>query len=198
MKIHQFGYVSNILSIARVLLVIPVYYFLNMQSATGNVFAVLVMCLAALTDLFDGMLARRLNQKSDLGRILDPVADKIAIAIVGFVLYKLRDLPLWFLGLAILRDVTIILLSFFLVARTRVMVESNMIGKITAGVLAFLLIVYTLDWQAAKLVALWASVAMIAISSASYLRKLAVLSRKKPDRSASLSKTSHEKKERVT
>ena len=97
MKIQEIFHMSNLLSIARIVLLIPIYYLLNLQTPKGNYLAVIVMVIAAATDTFDGRLARRLNQVSDFGRILDPVADKIGISVIAVILVTTRDLPLWYL-----------------------------------------------------------------------------------------------------
>ncbi|RMF63120.1 MAG: hypothetical protein D6743_11230, partial [Calditrichaeota bacterium] len=120
----------------------------------------------------DGKLARKLKQQSDLGRILDPIADKIAVALVAFLLVKLRDLPLWFLLLILARDLAILLAGLFLAVRSKIVVESNMIGKLTVSVIALMLILFTLRVDQAKWIFLWASVAMVVLSSISYAIKL--------------------------
>jgi len=73
--------IPNILTGFRILL-IPVFviiYYLPMQ--WGALVAALIFCIAGLTDLLDGYLARRLNQQTAFGAFLDPVADKIMVAV---------------------------------------------------------------------------------------------------------------------
>lgn len=90
--------VPNLLSLIRILL-IPVFGVLFYNGEP--LWAVVVLVISGLTDLFDGKIARRFNQVSELGKILDPVADKltqITIAIVIFlVLNKSQDPTMrWF------------------------------------------------------------------------------------------------------
>lgn len=79
--------IPNWLSFIRIAL-IPVFMVLFLK---GYVLpAVIIMALAALTDLFDGKIARKFNQVSNLGKLLDPIADKLsqmAIVIVLIVTY---------------------------------------------------------------------------------------------------------------
>ena len=170
-RAREFFYVSNLLSITRIFLAVPVYYFLSLETKTGNYLAVVTMLLAAATDNFDGRLARKLHQQSDLGRILDPVADKISMAIIAIMLVKTRNLPLWFLIFVVSRDLLILMVGLLISMRTKIVVESNKIGKITVCALGLVLVVYTLQINSAKAFFLWSSVALLIASSLSYFWK---------------------------
>ena len=90
--------VPNLLSLIRILL-IPVFGVLFYQGHIG--WAVIVLVISGLTDFFDGKIARRFNQISELGKMLDPVADKltqITIAIVIFLDFNKSTNPTmqWF------------------------------------------------------------------------------------------------------
>lgn len=90
--------VPNLLSLIRILL-IPVFGVLFYQGHIG--WAVIVLVFSGLTDFFDGKIARRFNQISELGKMLDPVADKltqITIAIVIFLEFNKSTNPTmqWF------------------------------------------------------------------------------------------------------
>lgn len=85
--------IPNLISVIRILL-IPVfaYLFYNDEKIT----AVVVLALSGLTDMFDGKIARRFNQISALGKVLDPVADKltqITIAVMLFIDFKTATNP---------------------------------------------------------------------------------------------------------
>lgn len=179
---REIFYISNLLSISRIVLLIPIYYFLRLQNATGNYLAVFVMILAAATDTFDGRLARRLNQVSDYGRILDPIADKICIGVIAVILVTIRDLPLWYVVLIISRDLAILLLGLLLAFKTKVVVESNIIGKVTVTALAIVVIAFSLGLDPIKWFFLWCSVVLVAASSVSYLMKMIPLLRKREER----------------
>ena len=72
--------IPNILSFLRILLITPfMILFLN-----GNyVWASLMIIISGLTDCVDGFIARKFNQVSEFGKILDPVADKLTLLAVG-------------------------------------------------------------------------------------------------------------------
>jgi cardiolipin synthase len=102
--------VANLLTLLRLLL-IPVFALLTVEERLAM--AVVVFVTAALTDMLDGLMARRLHQSTSLGRILDPVADKVLL-VTAFVILALpghsfRPIPLWVTVMVISRDVFIVL-----------------------------------------------------------------------------------------
>lgn len=80
--------VPNLLSLIRILL-IPVFGVLFYNGEA--LWAVVVLVLSGLTDLFDGKIARRFNQISELGKILDPVADKLTQITIAVVIFLVLD-----------------------------------------------------------------------------------------------------------
>jgi cardiolipin synthase len=102
---------ANQLTILRMLL-IPAFVILYLYGHRG--WALVTFFAAGITDLFDGLIARRTGQKTTLGAWLDPMADKLLL-VTMFVMLTLPDigsanrLPLWFTVLVISRDVAIVL-----------------------------------------------------------------------------------------
>ncbi|PYS73880.1 MAG: CDP-alcohol phosphatidyltransferase [Acidobacteria bacterium] len=107
--------VPNLLTIFRMVL-IPV--FVSLLFYQRFVLALAVFILAGITDGLDGLLARRFNQKSQLGTILDPIADKMMM-ITSFVVLSMRTvfpqpmpshlpIPFWVMIAVISRDVFIL------------------------------------------------------------------------------------------
>jgi cardiolipin synthase (CMP-forming) len=99
----------NLLTVLRGCAALPVA-----MAVRGNRFgvALAIVILAGLTDGLDGIIARKTGQTSDVGRLLDPIADK-TLLVVTFLAVSLpgagfEPLPLWLAGLAITRDVGII------------------------------------------------------------------------------------------
>jgi len=95
----------NLITIARVLL-IPVVAFLLLDHDYKLAFAVFMV--AAVGDWVDGFLARRLNQMSQLGAVLDPVADKMTMMIVAILMAAQGMLPIWLAVVIVLRDAVIV------------------------------------------------------------------------------------------
>ncbi|HEY0501817.1 MAG TPA: CDP-alcohol phosphatidyltransferase family protein [Kutzneria sp.] len=99
--------VPNLLSILR-LAGVPLFLWL-LLGPREDVWAIVVLALAAISDWLDGKLARWLNQASRLGALLDPAADRLYILATAFA-FVVRDiLPWWFFGLILLRDLLVTL-----------------------------------------------------------------------------------------
>jgi CDP-diacylglycerol--glycerol-3-phosphate 3-phosphatidyltransferase len=130
---------SNLISILRMLLVIPLFFLFS--SPKSNLLMIAGLCFFAyLTDLADGLIARQFGGETKLGRIIDPLADKVYI--IGFVLLLTFAgmLPLWFTLVVIARDVIIFSGGMYLRKQTGQLVQSNMLGKITIVSIGFTLI----------------------------------------------------------
>ena len=94
----------NWLTILRILL-IPVFATLLVYGRAG--LALLVFCLASLTDLLDGYIARSQGRQTRLGAFLDPMADKLLLT-SGFVtLTWLKVIPFWITAVVVSRDVVL-------------------------------------------------------------------------------------------
>src|SRR5271170_6525252 len=76
----------NILTVLRILLV-PVFAFaFALPGETARLFAFAIFCIAGVSDALDGLAARKLQASSDFGRMLDPIADKILVAVALMML----------------------------------------------------------------------------------------------------------------
>src|SRR5947209_20296804 len=95
----------NWLTVLRILL-IPVFVSLLVYRRPGTALA--VFCLASLTDLLDGYVARRGGSQSRLGAFLDPMADKLLLTASFVTLTYLRALPFWITAVVISRDVILV------------------------------------------------------------------------------------------
>ena len=106
--------VPNLLSLVR-LLVMPVVWF----DIVGDrpVRALVVLALLVSTDWIDGYVARRFDQVSRLGKVLDPISDRILIAIVVVALGVAGIVPWWALGAVLLRDVLVAAVGVTVLAR---------------------------------------------------------------------------------
>ncbi|WP_418059190.1 CDP-alcohol phosphatidyltransferase family protein [Pimelobacter simplex] len=94
--------VPNVISLLR-LLGVPLFLYLVL-GPEADVLALVVLMLSGVTDFLDGWLARKLDQQSELGRLLDPIADRLYIlaVVVGLAM---RDIIPWWLALSLpLRD----------------------------------------------------------------------------------------------
>jgi len=95
------------LTLLRIFLTVPVVIGLSLQNETLNWVCVGLFYLASITDYYDGYLARRFNAVTNLGKFLDPVADKILVSSVLIVLVALKKIDIWMVILFIGRDTLI-------------------------------------------------------------------------------------------
>lgn len=132
-------HLPNLLSIVRALLALPAVFAIwaGMDGA-----AVAVLAVALLTDGLDGALARRWNASSELGRILDPLADKVLAAAVALALWAWRGLPVWFLAIVVGRDLLLLLGGALVAKRTGSVPSSRLAGKIAFGALGGVLVLW--------------------------------------------------------
>ncbi len=130
---------SNMLSFLRVLLVIP--FAMLLENAYANQLLLGAICMVAYaTDLLDGWIARKFEGESKLGRIIDPLADKVYITVAVIMMVVLEMLPLWFVVVVILRDIIIFAGGMHLKKRTGILVQSNWLGKATVVAIGFTLL----------------------------------------------------------
>ena len=109
--------VANVLTVVRVLL-IPVFVACLLAGGTGWRLAALVtFCVASLTDLLDGRLARRRGLVTDFGKIADPVADKALTGAALICLSALGELPWWVTGVIMFREIGVTALRFWVIGR---------------------------------------------------------------------------------
>ena len=97
----------NILTMMRIALIPPVMILILMESPKASFIAALLAGLAAITDWLDGWLARRSGQVSLVGKLLDPLADKLLVMAILVVCTQLHRIPGWFVVLLLSRELSI-------------------------------------------------------------------------------------------
>src|SRR5881409_2990024 len=127
------------ITILRILLipffVVEVLYYVKGGNELHRLLAIISFAVAAICDGVDGYIARRYNQRSELGAILDPLGDKLLV-VAGIVLLSLHHeaylphLPLWLTATVISRDV-LLLLGLVIIHYTcgKARVKPHIIGK---------------------------------------------------------------------
>lgn len=125
--------IPNLISMIRVAMV-PVFVWLLLGRDDATSAGWLLAAIGG-TDWIDGFLARRLGQVSELGKFLDPAADRLAVAAAVIGGWISGDLP-WVISLAIIaRETVIILGAIFVGIRSRAKLDVRYIGKIaTMGI----------------------------------------------------------------
>ena len=140
--VRNFFYVSNLLSIIRLGLTPFLFHSIVRRS---HLAALVIGGLAILTDMLDGYFARRLNQRTNLGKVLDPIADKAIIsAVIIALILSNSSFPRWAFVVVIIRDILIVIANIFLFHRTQTIARSDRWGKCTTFFLATALVLYIL------------------------------------------------------
>ena len=91
-----------------------------------NLLAFFLFLIASLTDLFDGMLARKLKVVSEFGKFMDPLADKVLVNATFITLNILGIVPIWITAVIILRDAMVTLLRWAMLAKGASMETSRL------------------------------------------------------------------------
>lgn len=167
--------VSNYISVARIVLVIPAAYCLMAHFPYHRLWSIFFIILASTTDFLDGYLARRLRQVSDLGKVIDPLADKIGIGIIAVCLLLTGDIALWYLMIVIARDILIFLGGIYIQQRKGIVPQANVAGKIAVNVVALALALSVLRINACetfRVWMIWLSVVFMALSLIIYAKRL--------------------------
>ncbi len=117
----------NILTIIRFIIVPFMAYFLINENFT---IAILLYVLASATDVLDGFIARKFNQITDLGKFLDPLADKLLqfSALVGLWIVNL--IPLWIVIIFFIKEISMGLGAIRLL-RKHIIIQSKWFGKLS-------------------------------------------------------------------
>lgn len=130
----KFWTVPNVLSLARIVIVIPVTWLIVVD---GPLLWILGLVLLAITtDYFDGRVARWSHTVSEWGKVLDPFADKIGGGMVVAALTFCGPLPLWFFVMILSRDLAILLGGVLIRRKTGEIVASMFSGKIAVTAIA--------------------------------------------------------------
>ncbi len=177
-----FWTLPNVLSLSRLVLVIPITLLLWYDGPLLWLFA-LVM-LAILTDWFDGRLARWLDTESEWGKVLDPIADKIgAVATISALTFRTAEpsLPVWFFIALMTRDLLILAGSLLIVRRSGKVAASVWAGKAATFWLAVTVLAAVLKADPPVMqFCVWMTTALLALSFVVYLIRYLNAARRTP------------------
>lgn len=137
---------SNLLSFSRLLMAIPFWFLLENLQVPEIRFITLAVCiLGAGTDILDGYLARRFNEVTELGKIIDPLADKVVISVIIIKLFILNLIPGYYFYMIIIRDLLILVGGIFIANKLGKVLPSNILGKITVVNIALVILMIILQ-----------------------------------------------------
>lgn len=166
LNLRELYYPSNLITLSRIVVLPFIVIFL----ANGFRSAALIsMLLLLVSDALDGYVARRFNQVSDIGKFLDPVCDKIALAVILITLYGIGSLPLWGLIVIVSRDVLILVGCLVLIKTRSVLYKSNITGKITGFIFGMIICAFTINLTRIGTILLYVCIPALIVSFTIYL-----------------------------
>ena len=125
-------HIPNFLSAVRILLTGVFAYLVLFRYPDSLPYALAVFVLAGFTDVADGILARRFGWITDLGKILDPVADKLMQCVALLCLYLKDVVPFWILLFFVVKELLLAAGAMLLFQRRRIIGVSRWTGKAAA------------------------------------------------------------------
>jgi cardiolipin synthase len=115
---------------------------LAQDTRSGLIVALVLIVLAVGSDVLDGMTARRLNQITDLGLILDPLADKLGLGLFVIFIIVHRGFPIWAAILLFSKDILTLIAALLMVRRRGFVMMSNNWGKLNSWIWVFTIVIY--------------------------------------------------------
>jgi CDP-diacylglycerol--glycerol-3-phosphate 3-phosphatidyltransferase len=178
----RFWTIPNVLSLTRLILVVPITVLIWRDGPVGWLFGMVVV--AILTDWFDGRVARWTHTVSDWGKVIDPISDKFAaIMTVSALTFRAAEptLPLWFFGLVVGRDVLILSGSALIARRSGRIAMSAWAGKAATTWLALTVLAAILRADPPVMnVCLWMATGLLVFSFVIYVIRYLNMIRRPP------------------
>lgn len=161
--------IPNILTSIRIAL-IPMFVVLFYMNQL--MLALLTFVVAGITDVLDGYIARKYNLVSDVGKVLDPLADKLMLMAVLICLASANLVPFWVLIIIAIKEVFMVYGGIRLYfSKTQIIIPSNIYGKL--GTVAFYFAIFLVLIEAPSLLAssvMYFAIVVALIAFYKYLR----------------------------
>ncbi len=170
----------NLVSLSRILLTPLVGFYLSKSDSGSAIVCAALLIIAAITDGLDGYLARRLNMRTGLGLLLDPLADKLFAAVLLIELILFRGLPVWLAACIIGRDILIVTAGALVLRHRSVRTPSNLIGQYTFFAIILLLGFYVVKFAFGIRLFTVITLLLILVSLSSYGRRFVRILRNQP------------------
>ena len=146
-------YIPNLLTILRLIFIPIILYFIY---TSNYILSFIFFTLSAITDVLDGFIARKFDLISNIGKLLDPLADKLTQICVLAAMVKMEIIPFWILVIVVLKELVMVVGASFLYGKD-VVVYSKWYGKL-ATVLLYLAIVSSLILKQLNLTGIWVNI----------------------------------------
>ena len=169
----------NKLTVVRVLM-IPFFVWFMLPSLGGEMaaskwIALAIFCIASLTDLLDGKIARKYNLVTNFGKFMDPLADKLLVGAAMICLVEMGRIPAWIVIVIIIRE--FIISGFRLIASDNgIVIAASYWGKFKTVFQMAMIIVLIAAFEGSVFVVveqilIWVSLILTIVSLVDYIRK---------------------------
>ena len=148
--------VPNALTLGRILLLPVVVWRFVLGDTTG---ALIVYMTAMLTDALDGIIARKTNQITALGKLLDPIADKLSLVTLLGLFVSNGEIPLWVLAIILFKEVMMVI-GGGVALKHGIVVYALPIGKVTTVTFVLSMVARFMSVLPLADILLWISVAL--------------------------------------
>jgi CDP-diacylglycerol--glycerol-3-phosphate 3-phosphatidyltransferase len=152
---------------------IPFWILIKQINEPGIRTALCILAIfGAITDWADGFVARKRNEVTELGKIIDPLADKITIGAIIISLYLIDAIPGYYFYMIIGRDILIFLGGIYVTKKIGRVLPSNMLGKIAVSAIGIVILLVILNVDPFSLLYkffFYISIVLILISFIAYI-----------------------------
>jgi len=175
-ELREFIYPANLLTLARLLMLPAAIHYMRREDGRWRALGIFGVAMA--TDMLDGPVARMRHEVSPLGKVLDPIADKLMIDTTAIILSQTRGFPWWVTGMLLARDLALLLGSLLVYRRHAEISIADAAGKATTVALAGAMILYLADGPRSGKPALYAALLPFGASLVVYARKFVQVARR--------------------
>lgn len=142
----KYNNLPNYLTFIRIILTFFIIYYILINTLNSLIIALVLFILASLTDYLDGYIARKYNLITNLGKILDPIADKLLIIGIFLSFLYIGVLNIWIVIVIIIRELIITIIRFFALKKNIVLSaekhgKHKMISQITTIIITLLILI---------------------------------------------------------
>ena len=134
--------IPNLLSYFRLLL-IPLFVMLYLREDFTA--ALITLAASGLSDVLDGRIARKFNMVTDLGKVLDPVADKLTQCAMMFCVAMRYPAMWWLLGIHVVKELIMIVMGCYVLKKTDTVNSAIWVGKLCTGVINAVMMLHVID-----------------------------------------------------
>ena len=145
-------------------------FVIHAMAARQDALLVVWIVVVALSDFLDGFLARLLKAQSDIGKLLDPAADKVCVLALSIALVVYCAFPVWALAMLLAKDFLIAVGGMAITRKARLPITPNYWGKATLAVEMGAFVIYAFRVEGAKLELLVVLVFFVAVSFLVYAK----------------------------